>query len=101
MKAPLRLATGMPRRERFRICEVPDSVHFFFHIVVLLMPLRPVRLLSSMLHHCCAVMATSWGTETGRASHTDAPLTSSFLNGFAITWTISQDTHIVRSRSCC
>jgi hypothetical protein len=28
-KAPLGVGTGMQRRERFRICEVPDSVHFF------------------------------------------------------------------------
>jgi hypothetical protein len=56
-KAPLRVGTGMPLRERFRICEVPNPAHFF-HIVVSLMPSRPLRpLLPLMLHDCCAVTA--------------------------------------------
>src|SRR6266566_2613276 len=46
----------------------PTPQHFF-HIVVLLMPSRPTRLLSpSMLHNCCVVMAA--GRELkGRCQH--------------------------------
>src|ERR1035437_347703 len=38
----------------------PKDAHFF-HTMVLLMPLRPIRLLPLlMLQHCCAVMAARW-----------------------------------------
>jgi hypothetical protein len=49
--------TGMPKWERFRICEVPKNAHFF-HTMVLLMPSGPIRFsLWLMLQDCCAVMA--------------------------------------------
>jgi hypothetical protein len=38
-KRPLSLdGTGMPRRERLRMCEVPEHAHFF-HTAVSLMPI--------------------------------------------------------------
>jgi hypothetical protein len=60
-KKPLgRVGTGMPSRERSRICEVPYErrTSSFFHIMVLLMPFRPIRFSPDlMLQDCCAVMA--------------------------------------------
>jgi hypothetical protein len=35
------VGTGMPQRERFRICEVPQKPADFLHIMVLLMPSPP------------------------------------------------------------
>src|SRR5260370_5591548 len=57
----------MPKRERFRMCEVPEYAHFF-HTMVLLMPSHPIRFPQClMLHDCCAVMATRW--ELRRSAH--------------------------------
>jgi hypothetical protein len=56
--SPLCDGTGMPRKERFRICEVPFEDTQFFHIVVLLMPSRLLTVLSASLPtDCCIVMA--------------------------------------------
>jgi len=53
-----RVGTAMPSRERSRICEVPLEQAYFFHIMVLLMPSRPIRFLPDpMLQNYCAVMA--------------------------------------------
>jgi hypothetical protein len=57
--------TGMPNRERFRICEVPNE-RALLHTMVFLMPSPPIKLLpfglllSPMLRKCCAILAGRW-----------------------------------------
>jgi hypothetical protein len=59
------MGTGMPRRERLRMCEVPKHAHFF-HTAVLLMPSHPIRFSSmSVLQNCCAVMAARQKIQNG------------------------------------
>jgi hypothetical protein len=58
VNSPLFDGTGMPQKERFRMCEVPPEDTQFFHIMVLLMPSRPLSVLSASLPiDCCVVMA--------------------------------------------
>src|ERR1700716_540415 len=105
-KTPADGRQGHTGWERFRICEVPKGVHFF-HTVVLLMPSRPTRLLSLlMLQDCCAVMAARWELRRNvRHSSTVRNVSGrefpSSPTGLQATWTIFQDTPIVRFHSCC
>jgi hypothetical protein len=57
--------TGMPNRERFRMCEVPQwtrtsSTARFLHSTVLLMPSRPIKFLPPLLHDCYSAKAARW-----------------------------------------
>src|ERR1700690_699876 len=95
----------MRKRERFRICEVPNDA-YFFHRTVLLMPSHAVRLLPlSVRHDCCAAMTEPW--ELRRAvrrsieRNTFRQDSAFFSNGFAAIWTIFQDTPIALFTSCC
>ena len=95
----------MPRRERFRICEVPNYGA--------LLPPRGLAHAVTPAQTLIAVNAARLLRSDGSAMGTEkAPSASdrtervrlgfSFSsNGFAATWTIFQDTRIVRFRLCC
>src|SRR6266566_4673493 len=105
IKAPLRVGTGMPRRERFRICEVPHSAALLSHRG-LAHAITPHQTLVT-INAAQLLRGDGSGTGTERTlSASDRTervrLGFSFsFNGFAATWTIFQDTRIVPFRSCC
>jgi hypothetical protein len=92
----------MPRRERFRICEVPNCGALLpprglAHAITPAQTLNAARLLRSD--------GSAMGTENAPSASDRTERVrlgfSFFSNGFAATWTIFQDTRIVRFRLCC
>src|ERR1700733_3656819 len=100
--SPTCVGTGMPQRERFRICEVPERR--------LLLPRHGLAhaIPSDQVFNAAGLLRSNGGTRGTQGPPPAFDRTgclrvrfSSSPTGFAATWTIFQDTPIVRLHSCC
>ena len=90
------VGTDMPQRERFRICEVPQKTRTSSHRG-LADAISPDQISANV--DAAELLRSNGSAAVGRRER--IRIKSFFSNGFAVTWTIFQDTPTVRFPLCC